>query len=113
MDYREIDLLPSTVVTVTGNGATVDTVPGGQRYSQDTSRVIIDVTAAGAGTPSLVPTLQGIHNGKAYGLASHAAITGVGQYTFNVTGVPRSVRLSWVMTGGTPSLTFSATLIRQ
>lgn len=108
----EAVLLASAARTTNGNGSPVDSIAGNDNIGEDV-RVFVDVTAVSGTTPSMTVTLQAVVEGVAYDLASSSAITATGQYTFTATVVPRSVQEKHVITGTTPSFTYSVRLFRK
>lgn len=113
-DYREVVLAPAgTVITATGNTASVDTRVYDLSYDSPGARLYVNVTAASGTTPSATFNLQGVVNGIAYTLGSCTAITAVAQCVLAVDQVPTTVRLSYTVSGTTPSFTYEAWVVRQ
>lgn len=113
-DYRETTLAPAgTVVTATGSTATVDRRLYDIRYDSPQTVLLVDVTAASGTTPSVTFSLQGVINGIAFTLGSCTAITAVSQCVLQVAAAPTNVRLSYVISGTTPSFTYSAYVVTQ
>ena len=113
-DYREITLAPvGTVVTTTGNTATVDRRLYDIRYDSAQTVVLVDVTAASGTTPSVTFSFQGVVNGIAFTLGSCSAITVVSQCVLQVASGTTNVRMSYVISGTTPSFTYSAYVVTQ
>jgi hypothetical protein len=115
--FKRIQNLSPTVAQ-TGNGNTVE----GDTYGGDQITVIIDITAVSGGTPSAVFTLQRFDpiSGKYIDIVASAAQTGIATILLMVApGIAavanRSVnesaaplfRVKWVITGTTPSFTFT------
>jgi hypothetical protein len=112
--YREFVLATATVATATGNGSSVDRRPYDLQFGDPGVRVVINTTAATGTTPSMTPSLQGIMgDGTVVTIASGTAITAAGVTTFTADRIPALIRLSWVITGTTPSFTFTAWAIQQ
>ena len=73
-----------------------------------TLRLVSSVTAASGTTPSLTVTLE--HSGDGTTWVAHssfAAQTGTGSARKVFSGFDRYVRITWAITGTTPSFTFS------
>lgn len=90
--------------TATGNSGAL---PG--YGAARTLRAQLDVTAASGGTPNLVVLIEDTLDGTNWNtVGTFAAKTGVGREVINVT-IPFSdtLRVSWTITGTTPSFTFS------
>ena len=85
-------------------------------FDYDTLSLLINVTAVSGGTPSMVITLEGKDEDGAYiTLATLAAITAAnkvaasfGADTANNTALPATLRITFTITGSTPSFTFTA-----
>lgn len=104
MTIRTSTALASAARTVSG---TVDLGAIPAEYQE--LCVYIDVTAI-AGTPTMTVTYQSSHDGVTwFDNTSGAAITAVGKQLIKMAnGIGGYGRLSYVIGGGTPSLTFSA-----
>jgi len=111
--YREILLVPSAAQTATGTGNNIDTNVSQIDYFNEGVLVLVNVTAVSGTSPSMTFSLEGIVNGVNYTLGSCAAITAVNKCVLFVTQVPAVVRGAWVISGTTPSFTFTATIVRQ
>jgi hypothetical protein len=111
--YREFVLFASGAVTATGNGATVSTLVNALGYVTPGGRFLVDVTAVTGTTPSATFSLQTVVNGIVFTLASCTALTAVGQCVLAVDQAPTDLRVSYVITGTTPSFTFSSYFVRQ
>ncbi len=98
---------PGTVVTATANGTTVL-----KPVNKATARLVLDVTAASGTTPSLTVNVQTSYdNGDTDAwrtVASFAAKTGVAKERKSFS-IDRYVRLSYTVSGTTPSFTFGVT----
>lgn len=98
------EMVPSLARTVTGTSAALT----GYGALQDLV-VQVDVTAASGTSPSLTVTVEDTVDGTNYNaVQAFAAITAVGRAVQRIT-VPftDTLRVSWVISGTTPSLTFS------
>lgn len=113
VSYREISLATSAARTASGNGSTVDTLPTSIDYHTPGGVVVVNVTAVSGTSPSMTFSLEGIVNGINYTLGSCSAITAVNKCVLFVTQLPSAVRAAWVISGTTPSFTFTADLVRQ
>lgn len=106
IDYGNgVELLPDgTVLTATGTGtAIVETINAGEL------RLVADVSAASGTTPSLTINVQtsndqGVDDAW-HTVASFAAITATGKVRKAFTGIDRYCRVTWTITGTTPSFT--------
>lgn len=113
-DYRETQLAaPGTIITATGNTGTIDRRLYDIQFDSAASLLLVDVSAASGGTPSVTFSLQGIVNGIAFTLGSCTAITAVSQCVLQVVAGTTNVRLSYVVSGTTPSFTYSAYVVSQ
>lgn len=96
-------LLASAARTTTGQGSAVAVNGRGQVAK-------LDVTAASGTTPNLTVTIESSRDG-ATGWTTHstfAAKTGTGSQVIDYKKRPQEfVRAAWVITGTTPSFTFS------
>lgn len=72
-------------------------------------RLLLDVTAASGTTPSLTVTVETSGDGSTgwRSAGAFAAKTAVSQERLSLGNLDRFVRVSWTITGTTPSLTFS------
>lgn len=96
-------ILASGALTVTGTSAAVETNAG-------TLRVQVQVSAVSGTSPNLTVTVQTSHDAAATDPwrtagAAFAALTGVSNSPYQCMVVDRFVRLSYAITGTTPSLT--------
>lgn len=103
---EDVTLLASTTVTATGTSTGIDV--GGA----PTLRAQVRVTAASGTTPSLTVTVQTSHDNGATDSwrtagTAYSAITSVANSPYQCFVVDRYVRVSYAVSGTTPSLTFS------
>lgn len=104
MSYQ-INAVPSAARTTSGNSVALRMDP-----AADNINVAVFVTAA-SGTPSMILSVEWSNDGTNFAATETAdaftAITGTGNKvkSFPVRGL--FARIVWVITGGTPSLTFS------
>lgn len=102
----DVILKASSAVTATGQSAAVDVGGNG------TLRAKVVVTAATGTTPSLTCTIQTSHDAgdadawRTAG-AAYSALTAAGSSPYQCFVVDRYVRVSYVVSGTTPSITFS------
>jgi hypothetical protein len=101
---RGDDLTPvaSAARTASGNSGAQDA------SGFSVAELLLDVTAASGTTPSLTVTIEESHDGTTWRTVSaFAAKTAVGteRKSFSIAG--RYYRVSWAITGTTPSFTFS------
>ncbi len=105
MIQREI--VPSAARTASGNSGLVACGDGGNALC-----VGVHVTAASGTSPSMALTITWSHDGVNFAagetVTSFAAITAAKQTTLRTTPQAPFYRLEWVLTGTTPSFTFSA-----
>lgn len=99
---------PGTTLAATANSNSVELGDRG------TARLTLNVTAVGAGTPSMAVTIQTSPDNATWttipatpGAASFTAATGVTSQRLIFAGLDRFVRAVATISGGTPSLTFS------
>ena len=103
---RTITILSSAARAASG---TADI--GGIASEFDSADIFIDVTAASGTSPSLTVTYQASVDGGTtwFDVTSGAALTAVGKQIINVPSKLGAMgRLSYVISGTTPSFTFSA-----
>lgn len=98
---------PGTVITATGTSAPV------RLDNKGVARLSIDVTAASGTSPSLTATVQtsadsGV-NDPWRTVAAFAAATAVSTERKSFAGLDRFVRVSYAVSGTTPSLTLGIT----
>jgi hypothetical protein len=100
-------IVASAPRTTTGNGGPI-TGLGPAR----TLRAQLEVTAASGGTPNLVVLVEDTLDGVNWNtIGTFAAKTGAGREVINVTTpFADTCRVSWTITGTTPSFTFSVDL---
>lgn len=97
-----VELAPSAARGANGAGAAVAV------GTAHTARLTLNVTAVGGTTPSLTVSVQTSSDGTNWrALASYAAATGTGPQRLSVSGLDRFLRVSWAITGTTPSFTFN------
>jgi hypothetical protein len=97
-----VTLHASQARTSTGSGAAVFTKDAG------VVRLLLDVTAASGTTPSMTVTLEQSRDGSTWRtVSSFAAKTTTGQEALSAGGLDRYIRVSWTISGTTPSFTFS------
>lgn len=101
---RDVTVLASGAVTATGQSTGIDV--GGAA----TLRAQVQVTAVSGTTPSITVTIQTSHdNGSTDAWrtagAAYTALTAVGNSPYQCFVVDRYVRVSYVVSGTTPSLT--------
>jgi hypothetical protein len=93
-----------TTVTAGGNS------PARAMPDQDTLRLTLDVTAATGTTPSITVTLQHSHDGTTWtNHSAFAAKTTAASERKVFAGIDNYVRLTWTVSGTTPSFTFGVT----
>lgn len=102
---HDVTVLASGAVTATGHSSGIDV--GGAA----TLRAQVQVSAATGTTPSLTVTIQTSHdNGSADAWrtagAAYTAITSAGNSPYQCFVVDRYVRVSYVVSGTSPSITF-------
>lgn len=100
--YTEKFNLPSTVITATGVSTGVDVGPAGVLRSLN-----LTASAVGGTTPSCTVTVQTSPDNSTWtSLANpYTAITANGSQSKTWTPLDRYIRLSWVVTGTTPTIT--------
>jgi len=104
--YQTVMVHPSAARTANGNGqAIVDSDRG------DTLSLLVDVSASSGTTPTLDLSVQWSFDGIAWATAetpdSFTQITGTGTKVKTFTVKAPHYRVVWVITGTTPSFTFS------
>jgi hypothetical protein len=99
----QVVLAPSAVRTTNGSGTPVAT------DVHSTTRLDLNVTAASGTTPSMTVTVETSKDGATNWVAAgaFAAVTTTGVTRKTVGGLDRFVRVSWAITGTTPSFTFT------
>lgn len=100
----DVTVLASGAVTVTGNSAAIDVGGFG------TLRAQVQVSAVSGTTPSITVTIQTSHDAGATDAwrtagAAYTALTAVSNSPYQSFVVDRYVRVSYVVSGTTPSLT--------
>ena len=113
--YREFALQNTGVArTTTGNGADVDTGVDSVEYRQQTSFLIIEVTAVSGTSPTMTVSVECRNSSplRYAPLATSVSITATGNYGLQIPHTCRFVRLQWTIGGTTPSFTFGAWLHR-
>ena len=105
-----ISLVDLAAVTATGNGATQDNTTS----STNGFLAQIHVTAVSGTTPNLAAIVQHSSNGSSWAtLGTFTAATAITSEFITGTGtVNRYVRISWTVTGTTPSFTAQASIVR-
>jgi len=99
---ESVTLAPSTARTANGSGGPY--VMG----ARGTLRLSLAVTAASGSTPSLTVTVETSADGTTwYSAGTFAAKTTTGTERKSFSGMDRYARVSWAITGTTPSFTFS------
>lgn len=109
MAYTHNKHVASGARTTSGSGNTI-----GPLDPNGVATALVNVTAASGTTPSMVVTLEGSVDGTVFfPLATGAALTAVNKQTltFNAGAMPAFVRVSWAITGTTPSFTFTVDLV--
>lgn len=101
----QVVLAPSAVRTTSGSGTALAT------DVHSTARLDLTVTAASGTTPSLTVTVETSKDGSTGWVSAGAfgAVTGAGTSRKTAGGLDRFVRVSWAITGTTPSFTFTVT----
>lgn len=104
----DVTVLASGAVTATGQSAAVDVGGAG------TLRTQVVVSAATGTSPSLTVTIQTSHDAGATDAwrtagAAYSAITAAGSSPWQSYAVDRYVRVSYVVSGTTPNITFAVT----
>lgn len=95
-------LVPSAARTSSGSGAAY---PMEARIAM---RLQLDVTAASGSTPSLTVTVETSGDGSTWRSAgAFGAKTAVSSERIALSNLDRFVRVSWAISGTTPSFTFS------
>lgn len=104
--YTETFKLPSTVITASGNSTGVDVGPAGVLRSLN-----LTASAVGGTTPSCTVTVQTSPDNSTWTpmASSYTAITANGSQSKSWTPLDRYVRLAWVVTGTTPTITLVGT----
>jgi len=108
--YHIETVLPSTTRTVSGDTGLLE------GYGPtSTLRAQLDVTAASGTTPNLTAFIEDTVDGVNWNvIGTFAAKTAAGREVINVTTpYADQLRLRWVITGTTPSFTFSAAIFSQ
>lgn len=108
--YAEETVVASAARTTTGSTAAISGYGGA-----DTLRVQLNVTAASGTTPSLTVLVEDTLDGTNWNtIGTFAAKTAAGREVINVT-VPFAdrLRVSWTITGTTPSFTFDVICVSQ
>ena len=97
----------SAARTTTGNSGPI---PG--FGPADTLRAQLDVTAASGGTPNLVVLIEDTLDGTNWNtIGTFAAKVAAGREVINITTpFASTLRVSWTITGTTPSFTFSVAI---
>lgn len=105
-----ISLVDLAAVTATGNGATQDNAAS----SANGFFAHLHITAVSGTTPSLTAVVQHSSNGSTWTtLGSFTAATAIGSQLISGTGtVNRYTRISWTVSGTTPSFTAQVSLAR-
>lgn len=112
-DVLEEILLPSAARTTSGSAES------GEDWGEiDRIRAQIDVTAASGTTPNLTAFIESTLDGTNWDAlpgGTFAAKTAVGREVINLTApvVARRLRVRWVITGTTPSFTFSVRVMGE
>jgi hypothetical protein len=100
----------SSAKTTSGNSAAGLTNASGRN-----AHFIVNVSAASGTTPTLVVRVQVQDPVSSTWVdlpgAATSTITGTGATLLSVTNLPRTYRLAWVITGTTPSFTFSVGIL--
>lgn len=101
---KDVTILASAALTASGQSAAVDVGGAG------VLRAKVQVTAVAGTTPSITPTIQTSHDAgvtdpwRTAG-AAYTALTAVGSSPYQSFAVDRYIRVSYVISGTTPSLT--------
>jgi hypothetical protein len=103
---QDVTVLASGAVTATGQSTGIDVGGAG------TLRAQVVVSAATGTTPSLTVTIQTSHdNGSTDAWrtagAAYSALTAAGSSPYQCFAVDRYVRVSYVVSGTTPNITFA------
>ena len=99
-----VALHPSATCTASGSGGSY------AMEGRSTLRLTLDVTAASGTTPSMTVTVETSGDGTTWASAgTFTAATGVTSQRKSFGGLDRYARVSWAITGTTPSFTFSVT----
>lgn len=109
--YKEISMRASAVATASGNTGELS-----EQFSEFSSlRVQLAVTAASGTTPNLVVTIEDTLDGTNWNtVGTFAAKTAAGTEVINITSpFGRRLRVKHVITGTTPSFTFSVDAIAK
>ena len=103
---QDVSVLASGTVTATGNSTGIDLNNAGDLRAQ------VQVSAASGTTPSLTVTIQTSHDNGATDPwrtagTAYAALTAAGNSPYQAMVVDRYVRVSYAVSGTTPSFTFA------
>lgn len=107
MAYRTLEVVPSAARTANGAGSSV-----AAGYGASNLNLILDVAAASGTSPSLAVQVEWSFDGGTTFVAAgdtFAAKTGTGKELKTVPVRAPYFRLSWTITGTSPSFTFSST----
>lgn len=113
--FREWTGTRNTVVTSAARTASGNSGALTHYGAATTLRCQLDVTAVSGTSPSLTVLVEDTLDGTNYNtIGTFAAKTAVGREVINIT-TPFSdtLRVSWTITGTTPSLTFSVVIVEQ
>lgn len=105
------DFATSAARTTTGNGSTIPVPAASTEVA-----ILLDVTAVSGTTPSMTVTVQWSNDATNWADAdgtadSFAAITAASKKVKTFPTRAKFARLSWAITGTTPSFTFSASAV--
>lgn len=94
---------------------TVDGVTNGFDFGDaEECLIMVEVTAASGSGKALDITVQTSHNNAAwYDHSTIVTITDIGNYIDSVTQYGKYIRLSYAISGTTPSFTFKITAVRK
>lgn len=107
--YTEFEVHPTAAETATGTGSTVETLDFERiTHGAGSMRFYLNVSAASGSSPTMTATVQGFIDGIWHPLASFSQVTTTAdKETLTITGVPKKIRVSFVIGGSSPSFTFT------
>lgn len=109
--YREIVLATVTDVTVSGNGADVDILAGGQQLP-GVVRVFLDVTSLTGTGPTADVVLQGKIGGVYHDILTFAQASEATKENKLLEACPQNVRVKYTLGGTVTDFDATVTLVR-
>lgn len=111
---KDFEIAASSARTATGNSSEIDTLRQYDPSGDGNIRLNLDVTVVTGTTPSMTLTVHGVYtrsdDTKIYILLdTFGAKTAASQESRIIQACPRIIRVTWTITGTTPSFTFSVT----